>query len=771
MKQYTDRLSEHWAKYAGLLYFVVLSVVCLVVFREVLTHGWVLDGNWDRRDHVYPFHVIAKEALASGIWPQWNPFIFCGTSFLFSTINLSFYPPVWAVYALPLSLLPLGLTLFVALHFLLAGWFAYLLFVELCGSKFVSAIFGITFVLSTSMMMNAATESTYYGLALLPVILWLLVSFKRRGWLLNCGLLALTYAFVIVSGVANIFIYVSAVCLAFGVYQMLVDWKGRGGRTLFFVNTVAFLLGLGLASVKLLPFFFDARYYLSQKATYESFLQTGWTPYEVLLRFFMPHFFGDKTYPTTINALLEAWMGSKVLGVMNNYEAFPVYTGVPAAFLCIYAVIFVWSKSSGFWKLALVGTVLTVCGGPLAYVHFVATGSSNIHFGRLAMLVPLYVAALATLGWVLARSSHLELKRFTLFVLGFGCAVWFVAWFVDQRVAGLTGATPTTWPHPTASQMHYLVVSALLVGLLVAAQVAHAKINKRLLDLLLGVLVLADLFVTSQTDKNFSRPFLAPAEDFLVPRMSMLPDEVTQERKFRVLSVDPATHGCKTVHLPALNMSGLDQAAPRFITELYWYPRVPNRMEGRTVMPGNPETADRILQITSTAFVLTPDGLGKVLDPLPRWSLLSQFEVVGDPGAQKQRVLAADFDPHQTVVLEDEPALPISSGAPEGSIVLREESANSIEFEVTAERNSLLLLTNTFYPGWRAEVDGVETPIIKANSAFQSISVPAGSSLVRFHFRHEQWRTGLAVTSVSLLLLLAIFAGSAGPLFRRARGV
>jgi uncharacterized membrane protein YfhO len=123
------------------------------------------------------------------------------------------------------------------------------------------------------------------------------------------------------------------------------------------------------------------------------------------------------------------------------------------------------------------------------------------------------------------------------------------------------------------------------------------------------------------------------------------------------------------------------------------------------------------------------------------------------------------------VVLEDEPALPISSGAPEGSIVLREESANSIEFEVTADRNSLLLLTNTFYPGWRAEVDGVETPIIKANSAFQSISVPAGTSLVRFHFRHEQWRTGLAVTSVSLLLLLAIFAGSAGPFFRRARGV
>ena len=153
-------------------------------------------------------------------------------------------------------------------------------------------------------------------------------------------------------------------------------------------------------------------------------------------------------------------MGSKVLGVMNNYEAFPVYTGVPAVFLCIYAVIFVWSKSSGFWKLALLGTVLTVCGGPLAYVHFVATGSSNIHFGRLAMLGPLYVAALATLGWVLARSSHLELKRFTLFVLGFGCTVWFTAWFVDQRVAGLTGATPETWPHPTASQMHSLVVSA-----------------------------------------------------------------------------------------------------------------------------------------------------------------------------------------------------------------------------------------------------------------------------------------------------------------------
>ena len=742
-----------------------------MIFSEFLTHGMVLDGNWDRRDHVYPFHLIAQQAFQMGIWPQWNPHIFCGSSFLFSTINLSFYPPLWSLYALPPDLLPAGLTFLVALHFLLAGWFSYLLLTEVCGDKVVSAVFSLAFVLSSSMLMNAATESTYYGLCLLPVAFYLLASFRRRSVALNAGLLAIVYSLVIVSGVANIFIYVSAVCLAYGAYTLAIDWRNREARIMLATNLSSFALALGVTAAKLLPFFYDARYYLSAKATFESFLQTGWTPYEAILRLFMPHFFGDKTYPTTINVLIENWLGSKVPGVMNNYEAFIAYTGVPAAFLALYALLFLWNKSTGFWKIALIGTILTVCGGPLAYVHYVATGSSNIHFGRLAMLIPLYVAVLAAQAWLSATSSARHMRNLTIFVMVFGSLVYCASWLIDQRIAGLIGsAAAEGWVFPARSQTHFLIVGGVFVSILVAAQLARDYLKRGVLNFTLLALVLGDLLVTSHTDKNFSRPFLAPAQDFLVPAAGeSLPQEITKDKKFRVLSVDPSTHGCKTVHLPAYNMSGLDQAAPRFITELYWYPRVPNRMDGRTVTPGNQETAERVFQLTSTSLILAPDGVFQVPNALPRWSLLSDYRVIGDPKMQKSEVLGAAFDPQRSVILEKAPDLPMTSEPVSGMISLIGETANEIAFEVETRNNAIFLLTNTFYPGWRATINDQPAEIIKANAAFQSVAVPAGRSTVKFSFRHERWNMGVSISLLSIcivggLLVMALAGRSRGAL-------
>jgi hypothetical protein len=760
MRERLVRLYSFLTKHPKLCYAALLSAVGATMFGSFFTDGFILDGNWDRRDQIFPFHLIAQQSFHAGVWPQWNPYIFCGTSFLFSTANLSFYPLLWGLYLLPASLLPAGLTCVVILHFFLAGWFAYLLIVQAGGNIPTAMTFGLSFVLSSSLVMNAATEATYYGLCLLPAALYLLASFRKRSVTLNVGLLAIVYSLVIVSGVANIFIYVSAVCLAYGAYPLAIDWRNREARIMLASNLGAYALALGVTAVKLLPFFYDARYYLSSKASFDSFLQTGWTPYEALLRLFMPHFFGDKTYPTTINVLIENWLGSKVPGVMNNYEAFIAYTGVPAAFLALYALLFLWNKSTGFWKIALIGTILTVCGGPLAYVHYVATGSSNIHFGRLAMLIPLYVAVLAAQAWLSATSSARHLRDLTLFVLVVGSLIYCASWLIDQRIAGLIGSTAVEkWVFPAKAQTHFLTVAGAFIAILVAAQLARDFLKQGVLNFMLLALVLGDLLVTSHTDKNFSRPFLAPVQDFLVPAAGeSLPPEITKDKKFRVLSVDPSTHGCKTVHLPAYNMSGLDQAAPRFITELYWYPRVPNRMDGRSVTPGNQETAERVFQLTSTSLILAPDGVFQVPNALPRWSLLSDYRVIEDPEMQKSEVLGAAFDPQRSVILEKAPDLPMTSEAVSGMINLIGETANEIAFEVETRNNAIFLLTNSFYPGWSVTINDQPAEIIKANAAFQSVAVPAGRSTVRFSFSHERWKLGVSISLLSICVVGSLLA-------------
>ena len=80
-----------------------------------------------------------------------------------------------------------------------------------------------------------------------------------------------------------------------------------------------------------------------------------------------------------------------------------------------------------------------------------------------------------------------------------------------------------------------------------------------------------------------------------------------------------------------------------------------------------------------------------------------------------------------------------------------------------ARARGQLVLLDTFYPGWRAEVDGREVPIRPANVAFRAVEVEAGSHEVRFSYRPASVIAGGAITLAALALT------ALGLLFGRAR--
>ena len=86
-------------------------------------------------------------------------------------------------------------------------------------------------------------------------------------------------------------------------------------------------------------------------------------------------------------------------------------------------------------------------------------------------------------------------------------------------------------------------------------------------------------------------------------------------------------------------------------------------------------------------------------------------------------------------------------------------TANQVEVDVRAEAPALLVLAQTDYPIWRATVDGLPTPILRANHCFQAIVVPAGTTRVKLEVVDRTFQLGLVVTLGTLLL--------AGLLWRR----
>jgi hypothetical protein len=141
-----------------------------------------------------------------------------------------------------------------------------------------------------------------------------------------------------------------------------------------------------------------------------------------------------------------------------------------------------------------------------------------------------------------------------------------------------------------------------------------------------------------------------------------------------------------------------------------------------------------------------------------------------DEGQSLELMRQPEFDPWQTVMIEDAGQMPLDppSVAEQRAItparVVRYEPRR-VAIDVDAAGPGLLVLTDTFYAGWRATVDGVAVPIYRANSLFRAVEVGAGRHRVGFAFRPTSFYLGAAVSLAAAIViaLLALAPLSSGP--------
>jgi hypothetical protein len=83
----------------------------------------------------------------------------------------------------------------------------------------------------------------------------------------------------------------------------------------------------------------------------------------------------------------------------------------------------------------------------------------------------------------------------------------------------------------------------------------------------------------------------------------------------------------------------------------------------------------------------------------------------------------------------------------------------SVTLQTRSPRDGFAILSDTYFPGWIADVDGDETAIWKANLVMRAVPVPAGEHLVHLRYRPASYRRGGVITLVSLLVAggLAVF--------------
>jgi hypothetical protein len=86
-----------------------------------------------------------------------------------------------------------------------------------------------------------------------------------------------------------------------------------------------------------------------------------------------------------------------------------------------------------------------------------------------------------------------------------------------------------------------------------------------------------------------------------------------------------------------------------------------------------------------------------------------------------------------------------------GKVDEAEFGTNRVSARVTMKTAGTLVLADTSYPGWKAELDGREVPTRRANCTFRAVQVPAGTHAVAWVFKPEAFEIGLWAGMVSML--------------------
>jgi membrane protein YfhO len=103
---------------------------------------------------------------------------------------------------------------------------------------------------------------------------------------------------------------------------------------------------------------------------------------------------------------------------------------------------------------------------------------------------------------------------------------------------------------------------------------------------------------------------------------------------------------------------------------------------------------------------------------------------------------------------------PAADAPPRGTAVgIAREELHRVELDATLTAPGLLVLADSYYPGWRAFVDDEEVAIRPVNHLFRGVPLPAGAHRVRFEYRPASFLAGAALSLLALATWLALAAG------------
>ena len=712
---------------------------------------------FDVARQLYPWKVYGMQELQKGNVPLWNPYNFAGTPLLangqsqvFSPLNLFYFalPPVYGWTA--------SLFFQIILTFVFTYLYARKIKIGVYGSLLASIGFSCSLYMSVFFQYGVMGQTIMW----LPLLLYGIEELLQWLSIRGVGTIALALAGAGFGGHLQVYSYIVGLAVIYGIVGLFQTKQYILKKAITIAGSL--LLGVGMGAVQLVPTL-ELIGLSARVAHGAEFFSQHLLKFSELILFISPDFFGN---PASNNFLLQ-----------KSYPETALYIGI-IPFIFALSVLF--SPLTPRIKF-FIGTFILVLLG---------TSVNPLSSFLYSLSLPFLSSSSPT--------NSMFLIGFSLSVLaGYGMDAWITKKSKNPllTIAVLLGLIVITTGVYIIFHLEFNLKSAmysmLLLGIALVIFVIARFGNAR--KILIGILLVVTIFDLYYFFQKFN-PF--------VPNELVYPEA-------QVLSVLQQKVGINRVwgygdaNIPAnenilygfSSPEGYDPLYPKRYGELLYAAKDGkllkkftdrNRSDAvfessRGSMPANTSTTrvfnmlgikyvvDRVENGSTEKtfpqdnFVLIYDKDGwKIFEnkqAVPRIFLTSEYAMFRTPAEFEKIFFNQSFNFSQKILLEENPNFQSKkNNSTKAMVRVVHYGGSYVEVHTENKERALLFISDLFYPGWKAYIDGREVKILRANYAFRAVEVPQGKHIVNFVYQPTSFTFGtiLSLFSIGILLIVGI---------------
>jgi len=726
-------------------YFIIAIATFIYFFEIVFGQKFLWE---DILYQYYPFHYFLFNNLRHLSIPLWNPYMFAGMPFLADIQTQVFYPLNW-LFALissqNQSYVFWLVELKAILHLLLGGIGFYLLMRELKLSKYSGVISGLTFSFSSFMIMHIIHLTLVSTFAWFPLILYFFyrtLSYRR---LRDSVFAGICLGLANLAGHPQMTLHIVYCLGLFFILYLFFNWHSKKTFILknylpFFILTI--VIGFALAASAYLPAYQYSFHTVRELMTFAESAEISLSP-SFFITILIPKFFGSLTATGTDS--VQFWANPAGYA----YWETALYIGIVPLVLSIIGILFNRHHLRWHFSILAILALLLALGRftPFYRLAFeLLPGFDRFRIpARFIGLLTVAFAYFTGLGIdvLIKEKPNNRILIPGLCLFGYALIILFLL-----ITAALTKTFPLLKSPPLFSNAlnQTGILFIFLVPLLIIIYLRNRYF--RFAPVFASLLILLTFIDLYTFGHKFNLGTNKPEEFY--PKRPFI-DNLIKETKETPLRINARSGSYMILQRNEgliWQLELLEGYTPLKLTDYVTF-EIPVERRNDLLNVKYRISIDSIRQT-----------LGLVPNPtaLPRAWLADSFIVIPERDRILSTLSDTGFDYRRVVILEKPPPFepePNHTSVPFRNVIITNRSREKISLQVKIDRPAILVLSEIYYPEWKALIDSRPAEILRANYCLRALPLPAGTHTVIFYYDRTWFNLGIIISLLALAGTLA----------------